>query len=130
MRWETAGWLTILVLYPALLLAVCVTHLYVHWRASRTELAVGKLIAISHVLLVIAFLLQWDVGDGEPWLTITDLLGKVLGFARTAPPTWWPVRNNGLAGILTNLLLFAPAIVTWMFLSARGRANTPGSASR
>ena len=81
----------------------------------------GKLIAISHVLLVIAFLLQWDVGDNEPWLTITALLGKVLGYdvgdARTAPPSWWPVRDNWWAGILTNLLLFAPVIVTWMFLS-------------
>src|SRR5262245_3165327 len=72
------GWATIpgLVLWPV----VGLLHYLSHSRAiPRTGNVAGSLLALmgtSHVLFICGFLLQYDVGDGPGWLTITSLFNR------------------------------------------------------
>jgi hypothetical protein len=113
-RFQSAGWFIILFAIPYLV--ICVIHVLVHWKASRypTHL-VRSLIIASDVLLFIAFMLQWDIGDNEHgWLAITALFGR--GPGSSPAPAWWP------DGGLMNILLFIPEFVilgTLFWLSRR-----------
>jgi hypothetical protein len=112
-RFQSAGWFIILFAIPYLV--ICVIHVLVHWKASRyPTLLVRSLIIASDVLLFIAFMLQWDIGDNEHgWLAITALFSP----PSTSPaPAWWP------DGGLMNILLFIPELVilvTLFWLSRR-----------
>jgi hypothetical protein len=108
-RFESGGWYVFLFAIPYL--AVCVAHILIHWKASRilTRTVVSLLVA-SQLFLAAAFLLQWDIGDGEiGWLTITSLLENGPGGASPAP-TWWP------DGGTMDLLIFIPELVVLVAL--------------
>jgi len=126
LKFVTGGWLTLipgLGLYPLL----SVAHFYFHSQTlSRSEsapLSFFILIIASHVLFIGAFLLQYDVGDGPSWLTITALLHDGPGFESSQPPGWWPhfelsdTRMPGL--ILINLCPFVPTLITWILMRNR-----------
>jgi hypothetical protein len=102
------GWMTIVpgfVLYPA----ACIGHVVSHIPAARAAVERPRLlgmIVVSHLCLVAAFLVQYDMGDGPRWLTITELLGM-------DHPLWLP--HEGF-GIPFNILVFAPVVWTWIKL--------------
>jgi hypothetical protein len=125
LKWKYDGWLTLvpgLFLYPA----VCIAHVTAHLRpatrfADRPELL--DMILLSHGCLIAAFLLQYDLGDGPRWLTITEMLGIQL-------PSWWP---HEVVGIPLNFLLFGPAVWTWIKLrnqSSEGTEEGPEGTER
>jgi hypothetical protein len=104
---EAGGWFAIMLFVPYL--AIWLAHTYVHWRASgNLRRRIMFLMAGSHFSLLVAFLLQWDIGDGESgWLTITVLLKN----GRATPlPQWWP------QGSLVNLLVFIPEVALLILL--------------
>jgi hypothetical protein len=132
MKFRTAGWFMIpgVVMYPGL----CIVHFLVHYR-SRGNLSGRRMVlmAMSHLLFISGFLLQWDEGDGPEWLTLTALLGH-----RQAP-RWWPIpaffrfMDSGHAPpwltdrwvyvvmVLLNLVVFVPAFLTYIpMLRIRG----------
>jgi len=121
-RFMTGGWL----IFPGMLVypVIGITHIWCHAktipRFGRIERARMKLMAVSHMCLVIAFLLQWDVGDGPSWLTVTALLGKGPGWPNSDAPSWWPGSGDRpLLGVTINLLLYVPAVVSWVLLVQR-----------
>jgi hypothetical protein len=111
----SGGWYTIfgIFLWPA----VGAMHLVAHSIRLKPDSKVSRprmtLITVSHLLLISAFLLQYDQGDGPNWLTITALFGG------GAAPTWWP--NPGIM----NLAVFLPVLVTWILLICRLPEATP-----
>ncbi len=112
-RLMTGGWFILVgwIVYTP----VCVFHAALHWHASRSpSQRVVNMAVISNVLLILAFLLQWDIGDGLGWLTITALLGGGPGSPDSAPPSWWLKDQDVL--LLTDLLLFVPVIISWIIL--------------
>jgi hypothetical protein len=107
MKFATGGWVLILfsgfLVYPAL----CVLHVFVHWRLGKNAAwRALTLMVISHVLFVAAFLLQYDFGDVRGWLTITALL---RGVGSDNTPRWWP------ASLGFNYVLFLPWAVLGFF---------------
>jgi hypothetical protein len=93
---------------------VGVVHFLSHSKAllrfrSSVQGSLLRLMVVSHILFIVAFLLQYDEGDGPGWLTITALLGH-----REAP-AWWPDNP------IMNLCLFIPVLVTWVLLLKRRR---------
>lgn len=112
----TMGWLTLLLVVPYAL--VTVIHAAVHALSLRRRSPMNRrqftLVLTSHLLLVGAFLVQWDAGDGLGWLTITALLGKGPGYPDSAPPPWWP-RDAATFNIFT----FIPVAITWVLVAWR-----------
>jgi hypothetical protein len=119
----TGGWL-VLILGPVYLAAAAL-HLLVHWRVSRMDDAfLGRsvaLLAISHVAVAGAYLLQWDTGDSYAWLTVTAMMNGA-GHWAARPPSWVPVQENGLG---YDLWLFIPVVAADVALLATSfaRAN-------
>ena len=116
LKLKTGGWFTLmpgLVFYPALGLL----HYYCHSGAINGAKKFGwSLLALlvgSHLLLIVGFLLQYDMGDGLDWLTITALMGKGPGYEDSQPPSWWPSIP------FMSLWVFVPVFVTWGFLIMR-----------
>lgn len=126
-RFSTGGWLIIpgLICYPF----VSLLHFLFHSRAIAhsgsihqepgSKAPLLRLVAVSHILFILAFLFQYDVGDGWPtrsdWLTITALLGGGPGARSARPPAWWPTTP------FMNVCVFIPVIVTWALLLRRHR---------
>ena len=113
LKWKYGGWL---VLFPGMFLypAVCIAHFIAHLRPAQATVSRPQLldrILLSHGCLFVAFLLQYDMGDGPAWLTITEMLGLQL-------PSWWP---NEVIGMVWNCLLFGPAAWTWIKLRNASR---------
>lgn len=112
------GWLTLLLVVPYTL--VTVIHVLVHALRLRRPAPLNKrelsLVFASHCLLVGAFLVQWEAGDGLGWLTITALLGEGPGYPSSTPPPWWP-RDAAT----TSVLAFIPVVVTWVMIAGRSR---------
>jgi hypothetical protein len=117
------GWLTMLLAVPYAL--VTVIHIMIHAMRLRLPGIMNNrelsLVLTSHCLLVGAFLVQWDAGDGLGWLTITALLGKGPGYPSSVPPRWWP-RDAAT----TSILAFIPVVVTWVMIATSfRRQNNP-----
>ena len=110
-----AGWV-VLTLGPFYIF-ICFSHLFAHWFSMRRGHTDIGLWLVSNVLLLVAFLLQHDAGDGAGFLTITVILMGEPGSASAQPPSWWP------HGFLANLVLFVPVLVTWFALVARWDAG-------
>jgi hypothetical protein len=112
------GWFTLLFLVPYAL--VLVVHAVIHIREIRRPGPVhGKpltLILTSHALLLGAFLVQWDAGDGLGWITATALLGEGPGYPGSIPPRWWP-QDEGTF----NVVAFLPVVASWIWMWAHGR---------
>lgn len=109
-RWYAGGWLLV-PLGVTVYLTTTLFHCRFHYRAVKpTEpaswLTLGA-IALSHVLFVSAFLLQYDYGDGPGWLTITLLL-KRFGEEDPIQGTLW-----GQHFLLMNLFVFTPVFISW-----------------
>lgn len=113
----TGGWGLLIFGIPYLF--ICGIHFLVHSLSARSLLKRGWLalaiMSISDVLLLGAFLLQLDAGDGPQWLTITALTGGGPGYAAAEPPVWW-------AGSM-SLAVFIPVLMSWtlmVILARRG----------
>ncbi len=113
------GWFMIIgmVCYPI----AGLFHLLAHWVTVGRVKDVGQplliLIIISHLLFILAFLLQYDVGDtSQGDLTITYWFGRKA-------PAWW----DSLPWL--NLVVFIPVMVTWSLMLRNCTAN-PSKRSR
>jgi hypothetical protein len=108
LRLANDGW-GVLLLGP-FYLAILIGHVIVHRKAGTTPSAgLPHLasIALSHIVLVCAFLLQWDQGDSS----VADLtLVEVLNL-RAAPPTWIP-QWLSVPALGAVLLSWAGALVS------------------
>jgi hypothetical protein len=102
LRLQLLGWLIILFAIPYVV--ICLIHLLVHWKASRyLTRTLWLLLISSNVYLILAFLLQWDIGDGESgWLIISWLL-------------WREHASRSWPGVIMNILVFIPELVTLVF---------------
>jgi hypothetical protein len=126
LRWRTAGWLAIMWWTGYLVFGGA--HVAVH---AVHELREGSprspsRALISNSLFLLAFLLQWDVGDTPGgWFTIAALPcggpGGVSGIVGNCPmaPDWWP-------GPIVNLALGVPVVATWILLLKRPDPRTSG----
>ena len=106
------GWFTIIgiFLWPLVGLTHLVAHSIKLPRSGKIQGSRLALITVSHLLFVVAFLLQYDQGDGPGWLTITALLGDSQAVGSKQPPEWWPDE------LKENFVLFIPVFVTWVLL--------------
>ncbi len=126
LKFATGGWL---MLTPMLGLYIVFSLLHFRFHSQalphfQRTLHSFLLVAISHILFVSAFLLQYDFGDDRGWLTITALMHDGPGSESSQPPRWWPlfeVSNDGglLIGILLNICVFVPAFITWGLMRKR-----------
>lgn len=111
LRFMTGGWYIILFGIPYL--AVCGIHLGIHrFAGARLPLGVTNLVALlgSNLILLLAFLLQEDAGDGPSWVTITALLRGGPGSDGAIPPAWF--------SSFLPLLAVVPIAVSWFALLA------------
>lgn len=114
-RFATGGWLFLIgLLFLPNYLVIGSLHYFFHSRALRStqriSISLLILIAVSHTLFVAAFLLQFDIGDGPGWFTITKVLGLQGGYEGT----FWEEY-----GILTNTLAFIPVAISWVVVNRR-----------
>jgi hypothetical protein len=71
-----AGWFFFfgIFIYPF----ICLLHINCHYRFLHSPEPITdnllRQISISHLLMIAAFLLQYDAGDNSVWLTITLLI--------------------------------------------------------
>lgn len=110
-RLMTGGWWIILLAIPYLL--ICGAHALVHrWAGDRLSLGFADLVSLigSNLLLLFAFLLQKDEGDGPAWVSIRALLQGGPGSPRAEPPTWFSFE--------LSLLVFVPLVISWATLWA------------
>ena len=115
-RLYTGGWL--IVLLGVIYLAVAGYHAVLHFKIARRVESPGvpmliKIIA-SHAALFVAFLLQWDVGDGPSWLTISALLAGGPGYLSAE----W-LRISPGVGVIYDLALFVPVILSYVIIKRR-----------
>lgn len=107
-RFYAGGWLLPfgLVVYSTIGLFHCLVHYRAVRPTERISWPIILAIALSHVLFVSAFLLQYDFGDGPGWLTITLLL---RGFKED------PIEGTlwGQHFVLMNLFVFIPVFFSW-----------------
>jgi hypothetical protein len=111
-KWETAGWFLItdgIVLYPTVIAFHGITHALALSRPAPFFVRL-RVILISHLLLLIGFLLQLDVGDGPGWLAIAQLFGWKWG--NTLREHWWTEYP-----LLFNSLAFVPVAISWAFIT-------------
>ena len=102
------GWISlggIFFLWPVSGLMHLVAHSVKLPRSGPVQGSRLILITVSHLLFIVAFLLQCDRGDGPGSLTIAELVDK-------PPPAWWPIAFT------TNIAVFIPVLVTWVLLLA------------
>ena len=127
LKFITGGWYLLipgLGFYPL----ISFLHYRFHSQAlqpyEKIPLSLILLVALSHILFVGAFLLQYDDGDDRDWLTITALMHDGPGSESSQPTRWWPlfeVSNDGrlLSGILLNICVFVPTFITWGLMRKR-----------
>lgn len=79
------GWFTVIIgifVYPAIL----IVHTIVHVRVLGRSLEIApKLILISHLLLLLAFLLQMDSGDSSQFVAWSNVVWWLFGLAVHPP---------------------------------------------
>jgi hypothetical protein len=114
LRVLTGGWF--LLLLAVLYLAVCIAHtLILGWRLP-IEPRQRRLAIISSLLLLLAFLLQLDAGDGPClWTTITGLIYG-MGYAPCVPV-------NGSIAFGFDILIFAPVVWSWILVIKQRRRD-------
>jgi hypothetical protein len=115
---ESGGWGSILGMFVVWPLA-SVMHLVAHFRKLPRDGSAWRrliLIAVSHLLFVSAFLLQYDIGDGPDWLIFTELLGH------PRVPGWWPAK--AINPLILNLVVFLPVLATRVLLIKRSLSNS------
>jgi hypothetical protein len=119
----SGGWFTIIgiFLWPLVGLMHLVAHSMKLPRSGKIEGSQLTLITVSHLLFIVAFLLQYDQGDGPGWLTITAWLRDSQVIGSRQPPKWWPDE------LKNNFVLFIPVIVTWVLL-LRSPGRQPSAA--
>ena len=117
MRYTTGGFVLLAMgnsIYPIVSASHCLFHLLS--ISERKPISASQLVtmAVSHVLLIIGFLLQYDFSDRGSWFTFTKLLGMEEWYEGVAP--WhssWQILN---------IVAFLPAVVSWP-LVVRGRVS-------
>jgi hypothetical protein len=124
LKWEAGGWL--IIMFGLGYLAAGLIHFVVHRHAAErlntTYWALGLCI-VSDLFLVIASLLQLDIGDNQyPWLTITALLNGGPG-DNAAAPSWWPQSALADVFVAANIAVFVPVTASWaaLLLASRRR---------
>ncbi len=115
-RGYAGGWFIIML--GAVYLAVAIYHAVIHIGIARRVApldgaAILKIVA-AHAVLLIAFLLQWDVGDGPSWLTISALLAGGPGASRAE----WMRLSLG-AGALYDIALLVPVVLLDVMIKRR-----------
>ena len=109
---ETGGWFLLIpgiILYPAVIGFHFVTHCLTLYR-PELFLAGFKVIVISHFLLLIGFLLQYEVGDGAGWFAIAQLFDWKWGLS-IRESLWWTKEP-----LLINSLAFVPVAISWAYM--------------
>ncbi len=108
-----AGW-GALFLCPTLYMISCLFYLLVHSRAipeiTKENKRILFWVVISHILFIIAYLLQWDAGDTPGSLAVLTLLGGRRG-GEAQNLNGWPVP------FLMNFLVFIPVIGSWIVIT-------------
>jgi hypothetical protein len=100
------GWFTLLFIW--IYVPIGFTHVVIHGNASQSIPQTRALAIVSNVLLLMAFLVQLDEGDGPcRWITITGLLYG---------PGFSPCFDQPWLNPFFNLIAFVPAAITWVFL--------------
>jgi uncharacterized membrane protein len=73
LKFVAGGWVVLFLIWWYL--GIGVTHVVIHRKASQSIPENRPLAIVSNVLLLMAFLVQFDVGDGTcRWTTVTALL--------------------------------------------------------
>lgn len=110
LKMVTAGWGVVIFAIPYL--GICAIHFFAHSSTARGLLKRRwpgvAIAAMSDALLLGAFLLQLDAGDGPEWLTITALMGGGPGYPLAEPPSWWPSS--------LSLAVFVPLLASWILM--------------
>jgi hypothetical protein len=112
-RFWTAGWF-IFFLGPVYFI-VAVVHIAFHSRIARDaphDRGVWTLIMTSHAVLLVALLLQYDMGDGLGWLTILALVTRGAGYPEAQPPAWLPISESN--ALPYDLVLFVPVVLSYL----------------
>ncbi len=105
---NTGGWFLALVgifIFPVLLFAHCLVHV----QAIRKRPQV-RVILISHLVLLTAFLLRVDGGDASSFIAMDGIAWR-FGIDFRAPD-WM----GGPIGQVLDLLLFVLVAVSWLFV--------------
>jgi hypothetical protein len=110
------GWFVFLFVW--FYLAIGVAHVVIHRKASQSIPQKRALAIVSNVLLLMAFLVQFDEGDGPcRWTTITGLL-----YGRGFEPCFNEAYFKQINSVLVDAIAFVPVAITWHFLlQKRGR---------
>ena len=105
---NTGGWFLALVgifIFPVVLIA----HCFVHVQAIRKRPQV-RVVLISHLVLLTAFLLRVDGGDASSFIAV-EVIAWRLGVDFRAPD-WM----GGPIGQILDLFLFALVAVSWLLV--------------
>jgi len=105
---NSGGWIFVVVgifVFPVLLIA----HSFIHVQAIRKKPRV-RVIVISHLVLLTAFLLRVDSGDASSFIAL-DVIAWRLGIDIRAP-AWM----GGPLGQVLDLFLFVLVTVSWLFV--------------
>jgi uncharacterized membrane protein len=86
-----------------------IAHLHLLKRLNSFSRATLLIIAVSHGLLLLAFLVQYDMGDSFGWFAAVALL-RGIHEAATRSTTW---EENP---VTLNILAFAPVGISWLTL--------------
>jgi hypothetical protein len=109
LKFIAGGWFVLIFMW--FYLAISVAHVVIHRKASQSIPQNRALAIVSNVLLLMAFLFQFDEGDGPcGWTTITNLLYG---------PGFEPCFRQQISPVLTNPIAFVPVAITWVFLVAK-----------
>jgi len=84
-----------------------------------------KLLLLSNVLLLGAFLLQYDYGEAPGgWLAISGVCDVIAGARH--PGTFVPGSHSLVGALAYNALLFVPVAVAWSLLLGEDRRSNQG----
>jgi hypothetical protein len=109
LKFMAGGWLVLILIW--FYMAIGVARVVIHRKASQSIPQNYALAIVSNILLLMAFLVQLDEGDGPcRWTTITGLLYG-LGFS----PCFEQISP------VFNFVAFVPAAITWVFLVRKTR---------
>jgi hypothetical protein len=111
-----SGWLLV-----PLAAVACICHVVVHARAAGAAEAPTRLAALSNVFLIGALLLQIEYTPGYNCAenTLSSLSWK-LGLASEEGC----ILMAGPPAVIVDLLLYIPAVVTWVRLGARAATRS------
>lgn len=84
---------------------------------------------LADILLLLASLLRYDVGDGDGWLTILAIFSGTGG-AEAAPPAWLDKLFVEVDFLLYNAVLYLPVAVVWGLMITRLTSREARSVDR